>query len=266
MALGARTLLMGIVNVTPDSFSDGGAFLSPENAVEHGLSLHASGADILDVGGESTRPGSDPVSDQEEQDRVLPVIEGLLSDEPDLVISIDTSKASVARTALEAGAHIINDVTALMGDPDMHKVAAEADCPVVLMHMRGRPKTMQDDIAYHDVCAEVNAFLTERVAFATDHGVRQEQLLLDPGIGFGKALEHNLSLLRNVSGLLQLGLPVVLGTSRKRFLGEILGKPVDERGWGTAATVAWAAAQGVQILRVHDVAEMRDVCDVIDCL
>jgi dihydropteroate synthase len=244
--------VMGIVNVTPDSFSDGGQHADTDSAVAHGLLLAAEGAAILDVGGESTRPGSDPVAAHDELARVVPVIERLAAASPAL-ISIDTTKAVVARAALDAGAVLVNDVTALRGDPDMAALVAERGCPLCLMHMLGEPRTMQDDPRYDDVVDEVAAFLEERLAFAVAAGVREEQVLLDPGIGFGKTLRHNLLLLAHLDRIAALGRPVVLGASRKRFIGALLGAAPGERAVGTVATTVLGLARGAAIVRVHDV-------------
>jgi dihydropteroate synthase len=244
--------VMGIVNVTPDSFSDGGLHADTESAVAHGLLLAAEGAAILDVGGESTRPGSEPVSADDELSRVVPVIERLAATTPAL-ISVDTAKAVVARAALDAGAGLINDVTALRGDPAMAALVAERGTPVCLMHMLGEPRTMQDDPRYDDVVGEVIAFLEGRLAAAVSAGVREEQVLLDPGIGFGKTLEHNLLLLRHLDRVAALGRPLVLGSSRKRFIGALLDAAPLERVTGTVATTVLGLARGAAVVRVHDV-------------
>jgi dihydropteroate synthase len=264
--------LMGVVNVTPDSFSDGGLFLDPRAAVAHGLELVEEGAEILDVGGESTRPGAEPVAAEEELRRVLPVVEGLAEAMPAHApssarptISIDTAKASVARAALEAGATLVNDVTALRGDPEMAGVVAQSGAECCLMHMLGEPRTMQREPRYGDVVDEVRAFLEQRLAFAVGEGIAEERVLLDPGIGFGKTLEHNLQLLRRLRELAALGRPLVVGTSRKSFLGRILagagaeGEPADVAGRlpGTIATCVLAYERGASVLRVHDVAPVR---------
>ncbi|QDT70785.1 Dihydropteroate synthase [Planctomycetes bacterium MalM25] len=249
--------LMGVVNVTPDSFSDGGRFLDPQRAVEHALQLAADGAAILDVGGESTRPGAEPVSADDELRRVIPVIEGLAG-RTDAAISIDTSKGAVAREALAAGASLVNDVTGLEGDPAMLAVVVEAGCEVGVMHMQGSPRTMQDAPRYDDVVAEVKAYLAARRDALAAAGVARERIMLDPGIGFGKTFEHNLELLRRVEEFHDLGCPLLVGHSRKRFLGQILGDPEADR---TAATVGVAmrlAAAGVQTIRVHDVRPVAD--------
>jgi len=244
--------IMGVVNVTPDSFSDGGRFLAADAALDQALALVREGAAIVDIGGESTRPGSDPVPAEQELARVLPVIEAL-ADRVGVPISVDTMKAEVARRALESGATIINDVSALRYDEAMADVVAAAGCPVCLMHMKGQPKTMQDDPRYDDVVAEVLDFLESRMAFALARGVRDEQILLDPGIGFGKTVAHNLALLAGLDRFASLGRPVVLGASRKRFLGAVLGSEPSERLVGTIATTVIGCMAGVQVFRVHDV-------------
>ncbi|MGN6275762.1 MAG: dihydropteroate synthase [Solirubrobacterales bacterium] len=247
--------LMGVVNVTPDSFSDGGLYLDPEAAIAHGRELVEAGADILDVGGESTRPGAAEVAAEEERARVVPVIAGLQG--VGARISVDTSKATVAAAALDAGAEIVNDVTALRGDPEMAALCAERGCGVVLMHMLGNPRTMQDDPRYDDVVGEVRAFLAERLEAAVAAGVPEEGIWLDPGIGFGKTGAHNMELLRRLGELRELGRPLVVGTSRKSFIGRIDGSPPDERLGGTIASSVLAAVEGAEVLRVHDVAEVR---------
>jgi dihydropteroate synthase len=254
------TKLMGVVNVTPDSFSDGGLYLDPEAAVAHGRELAAAGAEILDVGGESTRPGAEAVTAEEELRRVVPVIRGLR--DLDCRVSVDTSKAEVAAAALEAGAGIVNDVTALRGDPEMAALCAERGAGVVLMHMLGDPRTMQDDPRYDNVVAEVKAFLAERIEAATAAGIDEERIWLDPGIGFGKTAAHNMELLRRLGELRELGRPLVVGTSRKSFIGRIDGSAADERLGGTIASSVLAAAEGAEVLRVHDVAEMSQALAV----
>ena len=251
---------MGIVNVTPDSFSDGGLFLEPDAAIEHGRRLAAEGAGILDIGGESTRPGAAPVSAGEELERVIPVVEGLADDGP--VISIDTMKASVAREALSAGATIVNDVSALRFDPELAGVAAEAQATCVLMHMLGEPRTMQDEPHYDDVVSEVKAFLEERLAFAVAEGIALERIWLDPGIGFGKTLEHNLTLIERLDEIAAIGRPVVFGASRKSFLEKLTGRHVDERLAGTIAANIIAYERGARVFRVHDVAPTFDALKV----
>jgi dihydropteroate synthase len=244
--------IRGGVNGTPDSFSDGGRYLAADDALAQGLALVREGAAIIDIGGESTRPGSEPVPADEELRRVLPVVE-TLADRVGVPISVDTMKADVARRALGAGAALVNDVSALRADPAMVEVVAELGAPVCLMHMQGAPKTMQEDPHYDDVVDEVLQFLEQRMAFALARGVAEDQLLLDPGIGFGKTVEHNLMLLRHLDRFVALGRPVVLWTSRKRFLGAILGSGPGERVIGTVATTVIGLLRGVHVFRVHDV-------------
>jgi dihydropteroate synthase len=246
--------LMGVVNVTPDSFSDGGLYLDPARAIAHGRELEAAGAAILDVGGESTRPGAEEVALEEELRRVEPVVAGLVGGEA--IVSVDTSKAAVAAAALDAGAAIVNDVTALRGDQEMAALCADRGATVVLMHMLGTPRTMQDEPRYGDVVADVKAFLAERVEAAMAAGVAEERIWLDPGIGFGKTAEHNLELLRRLSELRELGRPLVIGTSRKSFIGRLDGSDAGERLGGTIASSVLAVAEGAEVLRVHDVAEV----------
>jgi dihydropteroate synthase len=250
--------VMGVVNVTPDSFSDGGLYIDAAAAIDHALQLQAEGAAILDIGGESTRPGAQPVGARAELDRVLPVIEGLHDRGVSAQISIDTSKAAVAAAALDAGATLVNDVTALRGDPAMAGLVAARGVQCCLMHMLGEPRTMQNDPHYEDVVSDVKAFLEERMAFAVSCGVTEERILLDPGIGFGKTPEHNLQLLARVDELVALGRPVVIGTSRKSFLGRITGRSVDDRLAATIATNVLAYERGARVFRVHDVAPVRD--------
>ena len=250
--------IMGVVNVTPDSFSDGGHYLDAAAAIAHGLELEAEGAVMLDVGGESTRPGAAPVAEPEELRRVIPVIEGLIDGGSNAQISIDTSKATVAARALASGATLVNDVTAFRGDPEIAVVVAEAKADCCLMHMLGTPRTMQLDPRYDDVVGDVKAFLEERMSFAIDHGIDEERILLDPGIGFGKTVEHNLELLRRLGELVELGRPVVIGTSRKSFLGTITGREVDDRVAATVATNVLAYERGARVFRVHDVAPVND--------
>ena len=254
----ARPLVMGIVNVTPDSFSDGGMLFDPAAAVDHAMRLVADGADILDVGGESTRPGATPVPLDEELRRVVPVV-AELAKRTAAPISVDTMKAEVARQCLAAGAHIINDVTGLRGDPDMVRVAVESAAGVVIMHMKGNPQTMQLDPNYADVVTEVGGFFDERIATLTAAGIPREAICLDPGIGFGKKLDHTLTQLANLDAYKRFGLPVCLGVSRKGFLGQITGRERPERMPASLAVACFAVAQGAaQVLRVHDVAPTRD--------
>jgi dihydropteroate synthase len=253
---------MGVVNVTPDSFSDGGLFLDTEDAVRQALALAAEGADILDVGGESTRPGSEPVRADEERRRVVPVIERVVAAGARVQVSVDTCKLDVARAALDAGAGYVNDVTAFRADPRLAGLVAERGVDCCLMHMLGEPRTMQDNPRYDDVVSEVKAFLEERLAFAVAEGVPEERVMLDPGIGFGKTLEHNLELLRRLDEIAALGRPVVVGTSRKSFLGKITGREVGERLPGTIATNVLALERGASVFRVHEVAPVRDALAV----
>jgi dihydropteroate synthase len=256
---------MGVLNVTPDSFSDSGSFLDAEAAVARARELVAEGADILDVGGESTRPGAEPVSAEEELRRVLPVLEAIAAEELGAEVSIDTSKASVARAAIAAGASIVNDVTALRGDPAMVEVLADSGADCCLMHMLGEPRTMQESPRYVDVVDEVKAFLEQRLDFAVRAGVREERVMLDPGIGFGKTIAHNLELLDRLDELVALGRPVVVGTSRKGFIGRIVADVAGEnepvavarRLPGTIATNVLALERGASVFRVHDVAAVR---------
>jgi dihydropteroate synthase len=258
-------LIMGIVNVTPDSFSDGGRFLSTADAVAHGLALVQAGADILDVGGESTKPGALPVSDPEERRRVLPVIRQLAA-KAGVPISIDTMKPGVAEAALEAGASIINDVAANRTDPALWQVAAQSGAGYVAMHMQGNPQTMQEAPTYSDVTAEVLAFFRGILANLANVGVASPQVVLDVGIGFGKTLEHNLELLGHLATFRQLGRPLLLGVSRKSFLGRLTGAPVDGRLPGALATSCLARAAGVEIFRTHDVAETTHALRVADAV
>jgi dihydropteroate synthase len=252
-------VLMGVVNVTPDSFSDGGAFDDADDAVAHGRRLAAEGAEILDVGGESTRPGAEPVPADEELRRVLPVVEGLA---PAARVSIDTMKLVVAERALDAGASYVNDVTAFRHDPELAGLVADRGADCCLMHMLGEPRTMQRDPRYADVVSDVKAFLEERLRFAVAAGVAEERIQLDPGIGFGKTLAHNLELLRRLHELTDLGRPLVIGTSRKSFLGRITGRDVAERVPATIATCVLALERGARVFRVHDVAEVADALKV----
>jgi dihydropteroate synthase len=249
-------IVMGVVNVTPDSFSDGGEWLDPDAAIAHGRELVAQGAAILDIGGESTRPGAEPVTAAEELRRVVPVLEGLAG--AGARLSIDTSKAAVAAAALDAGATFVNDVTALRGDPAMAALDAQRGCGVCLMHMLGEPRTMQRDPRYDDVVDDVKAFLAQRLELAVAAGVAEEHVWLDPGIGFGKTVDHNLELLARLDELVALGRPVVVGTSRKSFLGVITGRAAGERVPATIATNVLALARGARVFRVHDVAQARD--------
>ena len=256
-----RPLVMGIVNVTPDSFSDGGRYARPEQAVAHALDLAEQGADILDIGAESTRPSAQPVGEEEELARLLPAVTELAR-RVTVPISVDTTKSMVARRALEAGASIINDVSALRGDPDMAQVIAQHGAGAVLMHMQGTPRSMQDGPHYEDVMAEVTSFFEDRLQAAERAGIARMNIVLDPGIGFGKLLVHNLRLLNQLADLMILNRPLLVGVSRKSFIGHIVDRPVGDRAWGTAAAVALAVDRGAKILRVHDVAAMADVVKV----
>ena len=264
--LGDKTLVMGILNVTPDSFSDGGHFDVLEKAVEHALEMVDQGADILDIGGESTRPGADPVSEVEEIKRTVPVIEKI-REHSDIPISIDTMKSDVAFLALEAGANIINDVSGLEADPDMVGVAADSKAGVVLMHMKGTPQTMQDNPNYAHAVSEITDYLKERCAFAEQQGIDRNALCIDPGIGFGKTLDHNLQLMRHIPELTATGYPVLIGASRKSFIGTITGRenPIDRLA-GSLGVAGWSAMLGAHILRVHDVIDTCDVCRIVDTL
>lgn len=260
-----RTLVMGILNVTPDSFSDGGLFLDPFAAVDQASRMIEEGADIIDVGGESTRPGAAEVSTEDELNRVIPVIEAIVS-RTGAVVSIDTTKSPVARAAVDAGAVIINDVTAMRADPSMPDVVTDSGAGIVLMHMLGNPRTMQSNPTYDDVVGEVKAALVGWAADALAAGVPDSAIVLDPGIGFGKTREHNLQLLRGIPQLCEPGFPILIGTSRKSFIGTTLDVPVGERLEGTAATVAWSVAQGASIVRVHDVKEMVRVVRMTEAI
>ena len=262
---GPAPVLMGVLNVTPDSFSDGGEFFDPDRAVAQAKTLLDEGARIVDIGGESTRPGSDPVSPQEELRRVMPVVRGILTSRPEAIVSIDTRRAATAEAALDAGAGVVNDVTAL-GDLGMAKLAAERGCPIVLMHMLGEPKSMQQDPFYEDVVREVRDFLARRAERAIKAGVVAENIILDPGIGFGKTLEHNLALLNNLDALVELGFPVLVGVSRKSFLGKIsYGEPKDRllgTVLGTVAANVAAYERGATLFRVHDVRANKEALEV----
>lgn len=265
LPLEERTLVMGILNVTPDSFSDGGDCLSSESAVKRAKEMIEKGADIIDIGGESSRPGSEPVTEEEEVKRIMPVIEAL-KDTCTVPLSVDTYKSGVARKVLERGVSIINDITALNGDPQMGKVIAEYDAAVVLMHMKGKPKDMQEAPEYDDVVSEVALFLQEAINKAVSAGIDPGKIIIDPGIGFGKRLEDNLKILNRLEEFKSLGKPVLIGTSRKSFIGAITGKKEKERNFGTAASISAAIIGGADIIRVHDVSQMRDVSTVTDAI
>jgi len=256
---------MGIVNVTPDSFYDGGRFCDPQKAVDHAVRLVAEGADLLDIGAESTRPGALPVDEMEERRRLTPVV-AAIAKAVSVPISVDTSKASVARAAIDEGAVMVNDVTALRGDSALADVVAETGAGLVLMHMQGTPETMQHAPHYDDVVGEIVQFLGERARIAMHHGVARDRIVLDPGIGFGKTLGHNVDLLAHLHSFVPLGFPLLVGPSRKGFIGQLTGRSVGGREWGTAAVVALAIEQGANIVRVHDVGSMKDVVNVASAI
>ena len=260
-----RTALMGVLNVTPDSFADGGRYLDTDKAIAHGLELVADGADIIDVGGESSRPGAAPVSAHEEMDRVLPVIQALRR-AVSIPISIDTYKAQVARAALDEGSDVINDISALRFDPEMVSLVVAEKAPVVLMHMQGSPRTMQMSPHYENVVEVVKTFLLDRVRYAVEAGAEPARILVDPGIGFGKSLEHNLALLRDLPALASLGHPLLVGPSRKTFIGKVLGVGPEDRLEGTLAAMAAAVLGGANMIRVHDVKEARRAVQIADAL
>ncbi len=266
LALGQRTHIMGILNVTPDSFSDGGRFATADHALAHAHEMVAAGADIIDIGGESTRPGADPVPEDEELRRIIPLIERL-SDELAVPLSVDTYKSSVAVKALETGASIVNDISGLRFSPDMAKIVADAGAGLVIMHIKGTPRTMQQNPEYADVVGEITSFLEERIEVAERAGVDREKIIIDPGIGFGKNLAHNLVVLDHLDEFRGLGRPVLLGTSRKKFIGTVLGITVPEqRILGTAATVALGIVRGASIVRVHDVTQAAQVARMTDAI
>ncbi len=265
LELGGRTLLMGTINVTPDSFSDGGRFYKTDQAIKQGELLASDGADILDVGGESTRPFSDSVDIEEELRRVIPVVSELAK-RTSLPISIDTCKGQVARAALDAGATMINDISGLRYDPELVKLAATSQVPLVLMHMQGSPRTMQLEPHYGSLLSEIIGFLEERIQFACEAGVSRDQIIVDPGIGFGKTVHHNLLLVKHLDSLATLGRPILLGTSRKSFIGAVLDKEVTEREPGSWATVCAGIIKGAHIVRVHEVTTCRQIADMIDAI
>ena len=261
-----RTYVMGILNITPDSFSDGGRFLNHSEALDHAKQMVDEGADIIDVGGESTRPGAQPASLEEEYGRVIPFIEKL-SSQVEVPISIDTTKAEVAKDALEAGAAIINDISALRFDPQMASLASEQGVPVVLMHMRGTSETMQNHLVYDSLISEIYSFLKERIEHAESVGIDSQKIIIDPGIGFGKSVpDGNLSIIKNLSSFKELGKPILVGTSRKAFIGNVLNLGVEEREEGTAATISLAISNGAHIVRVHAVGKMKRVVKMVDAV
>jgi dihydropteroate synthase len=263
--LDQRTHIMGVLNVTPDSFSDGGRYLDPDRAIDHGLEMASKGADIVDVGGESTRPYSQRTSATEEIDRIIPVIEALHR-ELTIPISIDTYKGEVARAALKAGASIINDISALRFDPGMPSIAARAGVPVVLMHMKGMPENMQDEPTYGDLITDIMDFLRDAIKRAVEAGIREELIIVDPGIGFGKTFDHNLEIIRDLSRFAALNRPILLGTSNKGFIGHILEKAAHERETGSMATIAAGAMNGAHIVRTHNVSKTLETLKIIDAI
>jgi dihydropteroate synthase len=265
LELGGRTLLMGTINVTPDSFSDGGRFYKTDQAIKQGELLASEGADILDVGGESTRPFSNSVGVEEELQRVIPVV-SQLAKSTSLPISIDTCKGQVASAALDAGATMINDISGLRYDPELAQLAAKSQVPLVLMHMQGSPRTMQLEPNYGSLLSEIIGFLEERIQFACEAGMSRDQIIVDPGIGFGKTVHHNLLLLKHLDALATLGRPILLGTSRKSFIGAVLDKEVTEREPGSWATVCAGIIKGAHIVRVHEVTTCRQIADMVDAI
>ena len=265
LALTRRTHIMGDLNVTPDSFSDGGLYYNRDKAVRHGIELARNGADIIDIGGESTRPYSQKISIQEELDRVIPVIEDLKK-EIEIPISIDTCHSEVAGQALKCGASIINDISALRFDPELGKLAAEAGVPIILMHMQGSPENMQENPSYKDLIFEIKAFLSEAIERACSDSVKREMIILDPGIGFGKTFDHNLQIIKELSQFHSLNQPILLGSSRKAFIGKILNKEALDRDIGTMATIAAGVMNGANIVRVHNVNMAVDTVKMIDAI
>ncbi len=263
--LSSRTHLMGVLNVTPDSFSDGGKFLDAKSAIEQGLLMAEEGADIIDVGGESTRPGADAISAEDEARRVLPVIDGLRK-KTDIPISIDTYKSEVARRALDAGAAMINDISALRFDPAMGKVAKDYDVPVVLMHIKGTPKNMQENPSYANVMKEISEYLEQSMEIASEAGIDEDKIIVDPGIGFGKRVQDNLRIVKNLRELAHLGRPILIGLSRKSFIGKVLDLPVQKRLEGSLAALAVAITNGANIIRVHDVKESKRAVQMVDAI
>jgi len=263
ISLGERTCIMGVLNITPDSFSDGGKYLDKEKAVQRAMEMARGGADIIDIGGESSRPGAVSISAAEEIERVIPVVEALIG-KIEVPISVDTRKSEVAREVLSKGASFINDITALRADGDMAKVIADFDAGCILMHMKGDPGNMQDAPHYDDVIGEISAYLAESIKLAEDSGIDPGKIIIDPGIGFGKTLEHNLLILKNLERFKELDKPIMVGTSRKSFIGKLTGKEADERIFGTAASIAAAILNGADIVRVHDVPQMREVSTIAD--
>ena len=258
-----KTLIMGILNVTPDSFSDGGKYTNSQKAVDYALKMEDEGADLIDIGGESTRPGAKPVTIEEELNRVIPVIDGIRRNTT-IAISIDTYKSSVAATAITTGANIINDISGLRFDNDMIRLASELQVPVIVMHMLGNPQNMQNDPSYYNLMEELIFFFQERVDLMTSNGILKNNIILDPGIGFGKTVEHNFTIIRELSRIVGLGFPVLVGPSRKSFIGHILNLPPEERIEGTAAAVTAAIMNGSRLVRVHDVKKIRRVVKITE--
>lgn len=265
LPIGERTCIMGVLNITPDSFSDGGRYFKIEDAVSRSREMADEGVDIIDIGGESSRPGARAVSASEELSRVIPVIKALRGTVK-LPLSIDTYKAEVARAALMEGVSIVNDITALGGDTDMARTIAEFDAGVILMHMKGKPFDMDAHAFYENVIEEISAYLSKAIDLAVRAGIDPDKIIVDPGIGFGKTMEHNITILRNLNQFEKLGKPLLVGTSRKSFIGKITGKPPDDRIFGTAATFSASIINGADIIRVHDVSQMREVAMVMDAI
>ena len=266
LEFGDSTHIMGVLNITPDSFSDGGVYLNLGNAITHAKNMVAVGATIIDIGGESSRPGAEPVSESIELDRVLPIIKALASEQLDVLISIDTTKSVVAKQAIESGAHIINDITALRGDDAMARIAADTEAGVILMHMQGTPRTMQFAPKYVDVVQEVKNAFENWIDNASQNGIDPDRIIIDPGIGFGKTIDQNLEILKKLEEFKRLNKPILIGTSRKSFIGSLLDLPVTDRVEGTLATVCWAIAHGADIVRVHDVKETVRAARMTDVL
>jgi len=261
--LGSQTHIMGILNTTPDSFSDGGLFLNPDQAASRAIEMIQQGATFIDIGGESSRPGAKPISTTEELSRTLPVIQKI-RETTDVLISIDTTKAQVAEAALDAGAHIINDISALEADPQMVHVAEKFNAGVILMHRQGPPQQMQKNPTYSNVVSEICTYLTSRIQFCKNHGLHPNQLVIDPGIGFGKTVEHNVELLKKINQFHQINRPLLIGASRKSFIGHLLNKAQPtSRLAGSLGVAAWATLQGAHILRVHDIIETCDICSLL---
>ncbi|MEK6646462.1 MAG: dihydropteroate synthase [Candidatus Firestonebacteria bacterium] len=265
LEFGKKTFCMGILNITPDSFSDGGKYLDPEIALEKALELEKDGADIIDIGGESSRPGSDTISAKEELNRIMPVLKELVK-KIKIPISIDTYKPEVAKEVLEAGADIINDITGLHNNEQLAKLVAKYDAGIIVMHMLGTPKTMQANPQYKDLIGEIIAYFKKSIDIAKVNGIKEDKIIIDPGIGFGKTIEHNLEIIRKLSAFKSIGRPILLGTSRKSFIGNILNLPVNERLEGTAASVAIGIMNGADIVRVHDIKEMKRVIKIADAI